>query len=503
MADVSRQSWIDNTSLENVRIADRVFVLLNRASEYAYTPGYTQSFIGVRSGGKPCNFFTVTPKKKDSVISIRVTQTAETDAAVKAASKDRTFQYKDGWYGVHLDPNGDYTPLIPILLQAEKEFKKEKGDAALTKASEWKEAADEMAELEKNAQMEKEAANKVVEKEKEKEKEDAAKAELERIQAETAKAKTEAEAALEKQKAEAEAAKAELARIQAATEKAKAEAAAAIATAQAEAEAAQKAAKTATAPKANNTKGALSGLFSIGENKKVRFSMGNLQFNPKKYEFRFAEHQYDIIGKDNLKIASNYDGWIDLFGYGTSGYMGCQPYETSVCTWHYPNQDIANTKYDWGVYNPISNGGNKEGLWRTLTQDEWFYLYRKRPHAGRLCIKAHVNGVDGKLLLPDGFFDHPVRIPIDGTPSGYDTNSYDLTQWATLEAAGVVFLPCAGFRYISSSSKNLEYSGSCCDYWIPSNASNDSAWVIRECVVFSPTGRRYYGLPVRLVQDVK
>ena len=152
MADVSRQSWIDNTSLENVRIADRVFVLLNQASEYAYTPGYTQSFIGVRSGGKPCNFFTVTPKKKDSVISIRVTQTAETDAAVEAASKDGTFQYKDGWYGVHLDPNGDYTPLIPVLLQAEKEFKKEKGDTALTKTSEWKEAADEMAELEKNTQ---------------------------------------------------------------------------------------------------------------------------------------------------------------------------------------------------------------------------------------------------------------------------------------------------------------------------------------------------------------
>lgn len=154
MADVSRQSWIDNTSLENVRIADRVFVLLNQASEYVYAPGYTQSYIGVRSGNKPCNFFTVTPKKKDSVISIRVTQTAETDAAVKAASTDGTFQYKDGWYGVHLDPNGDYTPLIPVLLQAEKEFKKEKGDTALTKTSEWKEAADEMAELEKNAQME-------------------------------------------------------------------------------------------------------------------------------------------------------------------------------------------------------------------------------------------------------------------------------------------------------------------------------------------------------------
>ena len=483
MADVSRQSWIDNTSLENVRIADRVFVLLNQASEYAYTPGYTQSFIGVRSGGKPCNFFTVTPKKKDSVISIRVTQTAETDAAVKAASKDGTFQYKDGWYGVHLSPNGDHAPLIPVLLQAEKEFKKEKGDAALTKTSEWKEAAAEMAELVKNAQMETDAANKVVEKEKE----DAAKAELERIQAETAKAKAEAAAALEKQKAEAEAAKAELARIQAETEKAKAEAAAAIAAAQAEAEAAQKAAKAATAPKANNTKGALNGLFSIGENKKVRFSMGNLQFNAKKYEFRFAEHQYDMIGKDNEKIARDYDGWIDLFGYGTSGYLGCEPYEISTDNTQYPNQDIANTKYDWGVYNPISNGGNKEGLWRTLTKDEWEYLLKKRPNAERLHIKARINGVNGWLLLPDGFFDHRVRIPIDATPSNYATNSYDLTQWATLEAAGVVFLPWAGKRVLNEEKKVATR-------WHPlyltfrTSSKNDDS---------------YSGWSVRLVQDVK
>ena len=200
MADVSRQSWIDNTSVENVRVADRVFVLLNKASEYVYAPGYTQSYIGVRSGDKPCNFFTVTPKKKDAVISIRVIQTAETDAGVKAASADGTFQYKDGWYAVHLDPNGDYTSLIPVLLQAEKEFKKEKGDAALTKTSDWKDAAAEMAELEKNAQLATEAAK-------------AAEAARKSMQEEAAKAK-----------AEAERAKAELARIQAEAAKAKAKA---------------------------------------------------------------------------------------------------------------------------------------------------------------------------------------------------------------------------------------------------------------------------------------
>ena len=478
MADVSRQSWIDNTSVENVRVADRVFVLLNKASEYVYAPGYTQSYIGVRSGDKPCNFFTVTPKKKDAVISIRVIQTAETDAGVKAASADGTFQYKGGWYGVHLDPNGDYTSLIPVLLQAEKEFKKEKGDAALTKSSDWKDAAAEMAELEKNAAI---------------------------AQADAAAAVTAAQAAAEKAKAEAAAA---IAAAQAAAEKAKAEAAAMIAAAQAEAQAAAKkakaeaaaaveAAKAAPATKTNHSTGALNGLFSVGENKKVRFSMGNLQFNAKKYEWRFAEHQYDAIGQDNEKIAPNYDGWIDLFGWGTSGYMGCEPFETSKDYKQYPNQDIANTNYDWGVYNPITNGGNKEGLWRTLTRKEWKYLSVERSNAQKLCIKACVNGVNGMLLLPDDFYDHRVRIPLDSTPSDFSSNSYDLTQWATLEAAGVVFLPSTGYRY-----EKVFYTG-CGRYWSSSrdslgNAHYFNAFYFNICV-----GNTYGCSGVRLAQDVK
>ena len=483
MADVSRQSWIDNTSLENVRIADRVFVLLNQASEYVYAPGYTQSYIGVRSGGKVCNFFVIIPKKKDSVISIRVTQTAETDAAVKAASTDGTFQYKDGWYGVHLDPNGDHAPLIPVLLQAEKEFKKEKGNAALTKTSEWKEAAAEMAELEKNAQMETTAM----------------KAELERIQAETAKAKAEAAAALEKQKAEAEAAKAELARIQAETEKAKAEAA------KAKEETAKAAAEQAKADKPAATtanKGVLQGLFSVAANKKVRFSMGNLQFNPKKYEFRFALHQYDRIGNDNTKIAPNYDGWIDLFGYGTSGYMGCEPTETNTGN-QYRQDDIANTNYDWGVYNPISNGGNKEGLWRTLTKEEWNFLFSGRANAAKLLAKACVNGINGAIILPDDFYEHRVRVPFDSTPDGFAGNTYDLSQWATLEAAGAIFLPCCGKRkgiamastpedtwvYWTSSGYNGQYNNVPAAYYVD--------------IFSSYYYGSYFGRAVRLVQDVK
>ena len=257
---------------------------------------------------------------------------------------------------------------------------------------------------------------------------------------------------------------------------------------------------------ANN--GALPGVFSVAANKKVRFSMGNLQFNPKKYEFRFALHQYDRIGNDNAKIASNYNGWIDLFGYGTSGYMGLQPYETSTDTQKYLNQDINGTNYDWGVYNPIGNGGNKAGLWRTLINDEWNYLSETRPNAANLQAYASVNGINGFIFLPDDFYEHRVRVPIDSTPAirsipyfwNDGCNSFDLTQWATLEAAGAVFLPCCGMRKGAAMAYDPVKSWS---YWTSTGESVSGYATIFHLDIKNCSTDSFNGFPVRLVQDVK
>ena len=72
--------------------------------------------------------------------------------------------------------------------------------------------------------------------------------------------------------------------------------------------------------------------------KKVIFAGGNLQYNAAQNKWRFAEHQYDIIGdasgsgnitgtKNNgvayagtITDRSTQDKWIDLFQWGTSGY---------------------------------------------------------------------------------------------------------------------------------------------------------------------------------------
>lgn len=306
------------------------------------------------------------------------------------------------------------------------------------------------------AEAEKAAAAAQSEKEKaEAAKAEAARAEQERIKAEAAKnaaaaavakeAADKAKAELERQRAEAEAAKAELERIKAEAAKAQAEAEkakAATAAAQAEKEKAEADKKATPSHGAANNQGALPGLFSVGENKKVRFSQGNLQFHCKNYEFRFAEHQWDTVSlDDNKKVGADFDGWIDVFGYGTSGYMGCQPYESSTYDSQYPKGSIAGTNYDWGVYNPISNGGNKEGLWRTMTDEEWTYLLGKRPNATKLNIAGTVNGKEGMILLPDDFYEKRVRIPIDSTPDNYSTNSYSGDTWKALEEAGAVFRP--------------------------------------------------------------
>ena len=51
---------------------------------------------------------------------------------------------------------------------------------------------------------------------------------------------------------------------------------------------------------AQNT-GELPGVFSVAEGRQVQFSQGNLQYQPSTATWRFAEHQYDMIGATNAK----------------------------------------------------------------------------------------------------------------------------------------------------------------------------------------------------------
>ncbi len=247
--------------------------------------------------------------------------------------------------------------------------------------------------------------------------------------------------------------------------------------------------------------GAISGLFSVSSTKQVYFSQGNLQYQASTKTWRFAENQWDYVGIslegtvyqdgvkcDNLEISSTYTGWIDYFGWGT----GSNPTLTSTDYADY------STFTDWGV-NRISNGGNTANMWRTLTKDEWRYLFNRNRNLWSL---ATVNNVMGCIVLPDNWLI-PGGVSFTALGANDDRiNTYSATDWAKMEQNGAVFLPAAGYRINKTT-----YNGSSCGhYWGSSQISSYEACFLEFSLgnfgVYSTT-RTEYGRSVRLVHDVE
>lgn len=275
--------------------------------------------------------------------------------------------------------------------------------------------------------------------------------------------------------------------------------------------------------------GAINGRFSISSQKRVYFSQGNLQYRASDRKWRFAEHQYDCIGQANNNISSSYNGWIDLFGWGTSGYhnpsdvnnTNYQPYSSSTSTvnqtYNYcgygPSTNMSNpnlgaSDYDWGVHNEIAEG---EGLdWWTLNKDEWEYVLNSRNASTVNSVgnaryaKATVAGKMGLILFPDQY-THPsgAALPVginDEGNAGALGNSYTVDEWIQMEVKGAVFLPAAGSRS-STTTGNVGATGS---YWSATNNGSHYAY----CATFHQDylypsynfGNREYGISVRLVR---
>lgn len=207
--------------------------------------------------------------------------------------------------------------------------------------------------------------------------------------------------------------------------------------------------------------GALPGYFTINTSKeKVRFSRGNLQYQASTATWQFAENQYDVIGEGNVNISATYDGWIDLFGWGT----GDNPTKASTSKCDY------SSFVDWGI-NAISNGGNTADMWRTLSANEWTYITGQRTNYESLCGRATVNGIQGFILLPDDWVSP--GIPFQGSKdNGYELNQFTLADWQKMEAAGAVFLPACGGR------TGTEMTSTAVQYWSTNEGSSCYAYDI-------------------------
>ena len=128
--------------------------------------------------------------------------------------------------------------------------------------------------------------------------------------------------------------------------------------------------------------GALRGLFSVSNDKQVRFSRGNLLSNG-----TIADNQYT---------------------YG--GHFGSD-------SWESPSND-----------------------WYALSSEEWNYLYQHHT-----CGFATVNGIHGLIILPNnysGSINHPYDFNnTTYTTDPWDDNIYSGDTWTAMENDGVVFLP--------------------------------------------------------------
>lgn len=237
--------------------------------------------------------------------------------------------------------------------------------------------------------------------------------------------------------------------------------------------------------------------FTVAPNTWVEFSTGNLQYNAMEGThataddasgitggtWRFAENEWDVIGADNANVSGNYNGWIDLFGWGTSGWNSGKdiyyhPWDTQGAKDDYAilcvDGTFRSTKpfYDWGIYNSIEEQiGSAQithapGSWRTLERTEWEYLIgvaldgnggsaevgNHRVNALNLHTMGTVNGVPGLLLLPDEWDwslvsdDYPADKRWATAVRDYTTYQLTVAEWHYLEVEGAIFLPANGRR---------------------------------------------------------
>ena len=224
--------------------------------------------------------------------------------------------------------------------------------------------------------------------------------------------------------------------------------------------------------------------FSVSASKQVIFSSGNLQYQPSSQDWRFAPHQYDIIGNGNRNISSSYSGWIDLFGWGT----GDNPTKSSTDASDYYSFD------DWG---DVSTNGE----WRTLSKSEWYYIFNGRTGARNKVAFATVEGNAGVIILPD-VWNAPAGLSLQTTGSHYASNTLSASEWSRHEEAGALFLPAAGRR----DGTNLFRTGVDGDYWSSSHHSDGRAYNVDFAdgkITADDNSKTKQAFAVRLVHDIR
>ena len=262
------------------------------------------------------------------------------------------------------------------------------------------------------------------------------------------------------------------------------------------------------------------GVFSVGEGKTVTFSPGNLQYTQSTNTWSFASAQYEVLGTDNVvggSVSSDQYGYsksgtgladkVDLFGWSTSAT------NFGVSTSKNDN-DYSGSFVDWGT-NKIGN--DAPNIWRTLTKDEWVYLFHDRQNAENLIAYGTIEDIRGIIILPDNwstpdglnFVAESTNGMIwnesyyDNTSGGGNySNVYNAIDWLLMEKNGAIFLPAAGVKEHGIAN----FAGHNGIYWSSTLYDNTNAYHVHFAWNYIRPQNYYYksnGLSVRLVKDIE
>lgn len=274
------------------------------------------------------------------------------------------------------------------------------------------------------------------------------------------------------------------------------------------------------------------GQFTINEGgDKVGFAPGNLQctvasgptdtYNYTGSDWCFADNQWDYLGSTDSANSFTVGKKMDLFGWvGESAsydtYGLCS--NTDANNAYYGTSDSDALQTDWGdIPGVVSVCGDG---WFTLDVDQVVYLFNTRTTGATVngvpdarftgaSIRTDVSAVNGIILFPDGY--------AGGTPSGVTWGTVNpatgkgsfnfnttctAAGWASLEAAGCIFLPASGYR----SGAGTNSFGSVGLYWSSTAYSTLCArYVYFNSSNFLPQNKNSYrcdGFAVRLVKSL-
>ena len=229
--------------------------------------------------------------------------------------------------------------------------------------------------------------------------------------------------------------------------------------------------------------GALPDKFSVSADKQVHFSQGNLYWDGS--AFQFEANQYS-----GASYATNHISHFYWSKYASAAYA--------------PNYSDSGSGSDVFFTNATETTPNQSftvngvtGKYRALSTKEWQYLFNTRTMTNgktRYSDHTNTNGIRiegqnymGVFLYPDDY--------------NGDVVSSTMT-WEQINAAGIVFLPAAGFREDSS----IKYASEFGYYWSSSASGSDNAYYVRfyfNHVEPDNIANRYGGFSVRLITESK